>query len=71
MIRRAETKDSSRLAEILIFAKRTAYRQIFNDDNVSFNEMQVLDLALEFRDKESKLNDVYVNDFVNRCRDMH
>lgn len=48
MIRRAEIKDASRLAEILIFAKRTAYRQIFNNDNVSFNEMQVLDLALIF-----------------------
>jgi putative acetyltransferase len=62
MIRRAEIKDSSRLAEILIFAKRTAYRQIFNNDNVSFNEMQVLDLALDFRDKESKLDDLYVYD---------
>jgi GNAT superfamily N-acetyltransferase len=62
MIRRAEEKDASRLAEILIFAKRTAYRQIFNNDNVSFNEMQVLDLALDFRDKESELEDIYVYD---------
>ncbi|WP_143316490.1 GNAT family N-acetyltransferase [Clostridium sp. HBUAS56017] len=62
MIRRAEIKDSSRLAEILIFAKRTAYRQIFNNDIVSFNEMQVLDLALDFRDKECKLDDLYVYD---------
>ncbi|MBD7912231.1 GNAT family N-acetyltransferase [Clostridium cibarium] len=62
MIRRAEVKDLSRLAEILIFAKRTAYRQIFNNDIVSFNEMQVLDLALDFRDKESKLDDLYVYD---------
>lgn len=62
MIRRAEIKDASRLAEILIFAKRTAYRQIFNNDNVSFNEMQVLDLALDFRDKQSELEDLYVYD---------
>ncbi|SHJ62641.1 putative acetyltransferase [Clostridium amylolyticum] len=62
MIRKAEVKDASRLAEILIFAKRTAYRQIFNNDNVSFNEMQVLDLALEFRDIESQLDDLYVYD---------
>lgn len=62
MIRRAEIKDASRLAEILIFAKRTAYRKIFNNDNVSFNEMQVLDLALDFRDKESELDDLYVYD---------
>jgi len=62
MIRKAEVKDASRLAEILIFAKRTAYRQIFNNENVSFNEMQVLDLALEFRDIESQLDDLYVYD---------
>lgn len=62
MIRRAETKDASRLAEILIFAKRTAYRKIFNDDDVSFNKMQVLDLALDFRNKRSELDDLYVYD---------
>lgn len=62
MIRKAEVKDASRLAEILIFAKRTAYRQIFNNDNVSFNEMQVLDLALEFSDKEFELDNLYVYD---------
>jgi len=62
MIRKAEAKDASRLAEILIFAKRTAYRKIFNNDNVSFNEMQVLDLALDFRDEESKLDNLYVYD---------
>ncbi|BCN30818.1 GNAT family N-acetyltransferase [Anaeromicropila herbilytica] len=61
-IRKANRKDSSRLAEILIFAKRTAYRPIFKNDNVSFNEMQVLDLALEFRDKESVLDNIYVYD---------
>lgn len=45
MVRKATKMDASRLAEILIFAKRTAYRPIFQDDLVSFNEMQVLDLA--------------------------
>jgi putative acetyltransferase len=62
MIRKAEIRDASRLAEILIFTKRTAYREIFNNDNVSFNEMQVLDLALDFREKESQLEDLYVYD---------
>lgn len=62
MIRKAEKRDASRLAEILIFAKRTSYRKIFNNDNVSFNEMQVLNLALDFRDKESSLHDLYVYD---------
>lgn len=62
MIRHAESKDASRLAEILIFTKRITYRPIFKDDNVSFNKMQVLDLALIFRDKEHGLDNIYVYD---------
>ncbi|QAA32310.1 GNAT family N-acetyltransferase [Clostridium manihotivorum] len=62
MIRKAEVKDASRIAEILIFAKRTAYRKIFNNDQVSFNEMQVLDLALGFRDNKAELEGLYVYD---------
>lgn len=60
MIRKAKKKDASRLAEILVFAKRTAYRSIFQDDNGSFNLLQVLDLALSFRDQEGTLKDLYV-----------
>lgn len=62
MIRPAEKKDASRLAEILIFGKRTAYRPIFCDDVTSFNEMQVLDLALYYRDTPEGLKDVFVYD---------
>ena len=62
MIRKAITKDASRLAEILIFAKRCAYRPIFQNDAVSFNEMPVLDLALHFRDDPDALNGIYVYD---------
>ena len=62
MIRPAEPRDASRLAEILIFAKRTSYRPIFQDDFVSFNEMQVLDLALHYRDHPGALNDIYLFD---------
>lgn len=47
VIRRARREDIPRIAEILIFAKRTAYRPIFQDDPVSFNEMQVVKLAGE------------------------
>ena len=36
MIRRAEERDVGRLAEILVFAKRTAYRPVFQDDRFSF-----------------------------------
>ena len=49
-IRKAELKDVSRIAEILIFTKRTQYRPIFNDDQVSFGEMQVLPTAREYLD---------------------
>lgn len=62
MIRKAAAADASRLAEILIFAKRTAYRPIFQDDAVSFNEMQVLDLALSYRNIPEMLEEVYVYD---------
>ena len=62
MIRPARTEDASRLAEILIFAKRTAYRPIFQNDVVSFQEMQVLELALQYRDMPGMLKDVYVFD---------
>lgn len=62
MIRKAAPGDASRIAEILIFAKRTAYRSIFQNDVVSFQEMQVLDLALHYRDDPGALHDIYVFD---------
>lgn len=46
MIRKATKEDASRLAQIQIYAKRYSYRSIFQNDEVSFNEMQVLKLAL-------------------------
>ena len=51
MIRPAVADDIPRLAEILIFAKRTAYRPIFRNDIISFNRMQVVPLAREMREK--------------------
>lgn len=62
MIRKAEKKDSSRLAEILIFAKRKAYRKIFCDDDGSFNQLQVLPLALLYQDSNNALDGMYVYD---------
>ena len=43
VIRPAVPADASRLAEIQIFAKRTAFRSVFQNYAVSFNEMQVLE----------------------------
>lgn len=58
-IRPAQPADASRLAEILVFAKRTAYRDIFCDDYGSFAQIQVLPLALEFA-QGAGLADIFV-----------
>lgn len=62
MIRIATEKDISRIAEILIFSRRTAYRNIFNNDKVSFGEMQVLPLAMEYINNPNSLKNIFVFD---------
>lgn len=61
MLRKAGNMDISRIAEILIFTKRTTYRSIFKNDNVSFNEMQVLK-EIEKHSQSSALDNIYVYD---------
>ena len=61
MIRKAEPKDISRIAEILVFTKRMKYRAIFHNDDYSFNELQVVKVANEFKDSEL-LGKVWVYD---------
>ena len=61
-IRKASLQDVSRLAEILIFAKRAAYRPIFQNDAVSFGQMQVLPLAQEYLRCPEKLKNIWVYD---------
>lgn len=61
MLRKAGNRDISRIAEILIFTKRTTYRPIFKNDNVSFNEMQVLK-EIEKHSQPSALDNIYVYD---------
>lgn len=65
-VRVAQEKDVSRIAEILIFAKRVNYRDIFHDDRVSFGEMQVLPLAEALLSNAALLSRywVYEEDFV-------
>ena len=48
MIRKAVTEDLSRIGEILVFVKRIRFRPIFQDDDFSFNELQVLKVAKEY-----------------------
>ena len=61
MIRKAEPKDISRIAEILVFTKRMKYRSIFHNDEYSFNGLQVVKVADEFKDPEH-LDKVWVYD---------
>lgn len=61
MIRKAEPKDLSRIAEILVFTKRMKYRSIFHNDEYSFNGLQVVKVADEFKDPEL-LDKVWVYD---------
>lgn len=61
-IRKAGIQDASRIAEILIFAKRMNYRSIFHNDKVTFGEMQVFPLAQEYAANPEKLAGVWVYD---------
>lgn len=62
MIRRAQPTDIPRIAEILVFAKRTAYRSIFQNDFFSFHELQVHKVMKEYEDNCSLLNGMWVYD---------
>ncbi len=62
MIRHATIADASRIAEILIFAKRINYRNIFKNDKVSFGEMQVYPLAKRYIDNSDELKGMWVYD---------
>ena len=62
MIRHATIADASRIAEILIFAKRMNYRNIFKNDKVSFGEMQVYPLAKRYIDNTDELKGMWVYD---------
>lgn len=62
MIRHAVIADASRIAEILIFAKRMNYRKIFKNDSVSFGEMQVYPLAKRYIDNSDELDRIWVYD---------
>lgn len=62
MIRKAQTKDISRLAEIEVFGKRVAYRPIYQDDNGSFNMIQVGNIIDEYRSNPALLEHILVYD---------
>lgn len=61
MIRKATVNDLSRIAEILVFVKRVKFRPIFQDDDYSFNELQVLKVAQQYG-KPDILSNIWVYD---------
>lgn len=61
-IRKARKQDISRIAEIIVFGKRVAYRDIFRDDIGSFNELQVLAVAEEILGNPALLERIVVYD---------
>ena len=52
-IRKACKEDVSRIAEILVFVKRMKFRPIFQDDDFSFNELQVLSVAQKWLEEKT------------------
>ena len=61
LIRKATEEDLSRIGEILVFVKRMNYRRIFLNDDFSFNELQVIKVANEYKEK-GILKYIYVYD---------
>ena len=60
-IRKATILDISRIAEILVFVKRIKFRPIFQDDDYSFNKLQVLTVAEKYS-SPSLLDYIWVYD---------
>lgn len=64
MVRKATIEDIPRIAEIIVFGKRVAYRHIFNNDVFSFNELQVINLIEEYRNNLTLIENMLVYDDV-------
>lgn len=61
-IRKAETRDLSRIAEIFVFNNRINYYPIFGDAQYSFGELQVLSVTDSCFGKAEILKNLYVFD---------
>lgn len=62
MIRQANKQDIPRIAEIIVFGKRVAYRSIFQNDCGSFNELQVVQLYEEYKNNPDRLQGMLLYD---------
>ncbi len=61
-IRKAAERDVSRIAEILVFNNRVNFYPIFKEDEYSFGELQVVDIAAEFLTDRKMLDNTYIYD---------
>ena len=61
MIRKAKLDDISRIAEILVFVKRIKFRPIFQNDDYSFGELQVIRVAEKYKSPDI-LDNIWVYD---------
>ena len=61
-IRMAEERDVSRIAEILVFNNRLNFYPIFQNDDYSFGELQVVPIAEKYRSDPELLSRTFVYD---------
>lgn len=61
-IRKAKMEDLSRIAEIYIFNNRVNYFPIFEDEEFSFGELQVVSLIDHYFKKDEIIENIYVFD---------
>ncbi len=61
-IRTAEERDVSRIAEILVFNNRLNFYPIFQNDDYSFGELQVVPIAEKYRSDPELLSRTFVYD---------
>ena len=61
-IRQATKADISRIAEILVFTKRVNFRPIFQNDDYSFGELTVFNVAKEWEEDPARLGQTWVYD---------
>ena len=61
-IRKARVDDLSRIAEIYVFNNRVNFYPIFNEEEYSFGELQVVSLADHYFKQEEIIKDIYVYD---------
>lgn len=62
MLRKAAIQDIPRIAEIIVFGKRVAYRSIFNDDIGSFNGLQVIHIIEKYQNDPALIDNMIVYD---------